>query len=85
MSHPKIDLVRYDRQVTHWVADPTVFDFANANIDSRLTVKVRFASSMTATLNATGVNCDYLTAILRDYFVPETLETTLPPVGGSLI
>ncbi len=47
------------------------YDFEKASTESRLSGMAAFGERMSIDLKASGVNCDFLTSLLKKYFLPK--------------
>ncbi len=80
-----LDFARYDHRVTYWNITATSYDFHAAVPESRLKVEVSLLPRVGLEMKASGTNCDYLAALLRERLVRQTVPSASegPPLAAE--
>lgn len=72
LSAVDIDLARFDGRVWYYRAVASSYDFRHAVPESRLKVEAALLPRLRLELKASGNNCDFLLALVRDRLMPNT-------------
>jgi hypothetical protein len=77
LSDVDIDLASYEGRVSYYHVTALSFDFRLAVPESRLKVEMSLMPRLQVILKASGNNCDFLLALVRDRLVPNGLAGPL--------